>query len=224
MSNLVDLQTINDIDECPSILDVLGFLKFPNIKPLSLSEDNISSQIDQELGSLSSQQQDTTITDLSSTAEPPTPDTSTFTLSDESKKPELQDETTVPSTFSLIGRGYKSKSSKRSTKKRSPSKKSSTKRRSTKRRSTKKGSTKRRPTKKSSTKRRPSSTKKGSSKRRSTKKGSSKKRSTKRRSTKRRSTKKGSSKRRSTKRSSTKRSSTKKGSTKRRSTKRPSKR
>ena len=216
MSNLVDLQTINDIDECPSILDVLGFLKFPNIKPLSLSEDNISSQIDQELGSLSSQQQDTTITDLSSTAEPPTPDTSTFTLSDESKKPELQDETTVPSTFSLIGRGYKSKSSKRSTKKRSPSKKSSTKRRSTKRRSTKKGSTKRRPTKKSSTKRRPSSTKKGSTKRRpsSTKKGSSK----------RRSTKKGSSKKRSTKRRSTKRRSTKKGSTKRRSTKRPSKR
>ena len=136
MSNLADLQTINDIDECPSILDVLGFLKFPNINPLSLSEDNtdISSQIDQELGSLSSQQQDTTITDLSSTTEPPTPDTSTFTLSaDESKKPELQDETTVPSTFSLIGRGYKSKSSKissskkRSTKKRSPSKKRSTK-------------------------------------------------------------------------------------------------
>jgi len=185
MSNLVDLQTINDIDECPSILDVLGFLKFPNIKPLSLSEDNISSQIDQELGSLSSQQQDTTITDLSSTAEPPTPDTSTFTLSDESKKPELQDETTVPSTFSLIGRGYKSKSSKRSTKKRSPSKKSSTKRRSTKRRSTKKGSSKR-----------------SSTKRRSTKKGSSKRRSTKRSSTKRSSTKKGSTKRRSTKRPS----------------------
>ena len=37
MSNNTN-NTTDTIDECPSILNVLGFLKFPDIKPISLSD------------------------------------------------------------------------------------------------------------------------------------------------------------------------------------------
>ena len=121
-----DIETINtpNIDECPSILDILGFLKFPNIKPLSLSEN------EQELGSLSSElfQGPVESSDSNATLSSEEPEEtklqdkffdSNATLSSADSNATLTSDSSV---FSLKGAGYKSKS-KPLSKRRSPSSK-----------------------------------------------------------------------------------------------------
>ena len=111
----------NDIeDQCPSILDVLGFLKFPDIKPIELTEPRSDKQITEIL---------TASTQKEAEAE---------TEPEQTSELEVPTELTL-STISQKGKGYKTPKKHSSTKSKHRSSKRSSKKSSTKskRRSTK---------------------------------------------------------------------------------------
>jgi len=120
--------TISIKEECPSILDVLGFLKFPELKPISLNLTDTDKTSLLTPPSTPTQSEIAIQTESQNTSSEQQPTESLLTSS-EQQPTESQLTSSTENTFQK-GKGYKKSPSKNSRSKKSKSKKSRSKQKS----------------------------------------------------------------------------------------------